>query len=187
MVLGSGAPGVPVAGALTIRRVATKEELRRVYDVLGSQFDPPSTHTDRARFDDLERRFEEDRPLMLVAERDGVVVGGALGFRNSGGVTLRVIAIEPSARGHGLGRRLLQTFEVAAMELGARGIALGASADSKGFYVRLGYHGRSSMHKELPLPGRILELRLRALNAALGDLDAGSPVPTDGDEIAALR
>jgi hypothetical protein len=43
----------------------------------------------------------------------------------------------------------------------------------------MGYHGKSSMHKELPLPGRVLELRLKKLETKLGDLEVGQVVWTD--------
>ena len=43
----------------------------------------------------------------------------------------------------------------------------------------MGYLGKSSMHKDLPLPGRVLELRLRKLEALIGDLEAGQFVQTD--------
>jgi hypothetical protein len=35
------------------------------------------------------------------------------------------------------------------------------------------------MHKELPLPGRVLDYRLRKLEARIGDLEAGQVVQTD--------
>jgi hypothetical protein len=37
------------------------------------------------------------------------------------------------------------------------------------------------MHKELPLPGRVLEYRLRKLEALVGDLEAGQAVQTGED------
>lgn len=112
---------------------------------------------------------------MLVAERDGRIVGGALGSSN----VLRIIALEPGARRKGLGRRLIQTYEVGAMRRGVQTISLGAIEGAKGFYLRMGYHGKSSMHKELPLPGRVLEFRLHKLEALVGDLEAGQVVRTD--------
>jgi predicted N-acetyltransferase YhbS len=157
-----------------IRRVASIEELKETFGVLGAQFAPPVANDDRV-FTDLLDHYPQDRQLMLVAEKDGRIVGGALGFGN----TLRVVALKPEARGKGLGRRLIQTFEVGAMRHGVRTISLGAVEHAKGFYERMGYRGKSSMHKELPLPGRVLELRLRKLEALIGDLEAGQSVQTD--------
>jgi GNAT superfamily N-acetyltransferase len=154
-----------------IRPVDSLEELATAFDVIGAQFAPAITHEDR-RFQDLARRFPEDRPLMLLVEeieaQDGAgrIVGGALAF-GEGGLTLRAIALEPHVRRQGLGRRLMERLELEAIRRGATSINLGASDDSKGFYARLGYAGRGTMmHKGLPLPGRFLEARLRKLAAA---------------------
>lgn len=161
-------------GTYTIRRVASIGELREALDVLGSQFSPPIQLEDR-RFQQLVQAFPKDRSLMLIVLKDGRIVGGALGFKT----TLRIIALKPEARGTGLGRRLLQTFEVAAMRHGLGGIGLGTDNEVKGFYIRMGYRGKSSMHKEFPLPGRVRELRLRKLEASVGDLEVGQPIQLD--------
>ncbi len=147
-----------------IRSVESMEELAEAFDVIGAQMTPSFTHED-LRFGDLARCFPGDRSLMLVVEDRGRIAGGALAFRT----TLRVIGLVPDARGKGLGRRLVERLELEAMRLGRGGIALGASGDVKGFYRHLGYAGRRSMmHKELPLPGRALEARLRKLTEAGG-------------------
>lgn len=173
-----GAKGLSVKEACcesyTIRYVASIEELEQAYDLLGAQFTPPTTHADRL-FEDLRRCYPQDRCLMLVVEKEGRIVGGAMGFEN----VLRIIALEPGARGKGLGRRLVQTYEVGAMQRGVEVISLGAIEDAKGFYQRVGYHGKSRMQKELPLPGRVLEWRLKKLEALVGDLESGQVVRTD--------
>jgi len=158
----------------TIRQVASLEDLVEAFDRLGAQFTPPVTHED-PEFAKLRDGFPEDRRLMLVAEQDGRIAGGVLGSSN----VLRIIALEPGARRKGLGRRLIQTYEVGAMRRGVQTVSLGAIEGAKGFYLRMGYHGKSSMHKELPLPGRVLEFRLRKLEALVGDLEAGQVVQTD--------
>jgi predicted N-acetyltransferase YhbS len=169
-----GGTGKDDCQSYVIRRVGSIEDLKRAFEVLGAQFTPPIAAEDRV-FQDLVDHYPQDRRLMLVAEQDGQIAGGALGF----GSTLRILALKPEARGKGLGRRLIQTYEVAAMRHGVRTISLGAVEQQKGFYERMGYRGKSSMHKELPLPGRVLELRLRNLEALLGDLEAGQVVRTD--------
>lgn len=157
----------------TIRQVSSVEELGEALAVLGAQFTPPISRGDR-RVDDLVRHYPQDRSLMLIAEKEGRIIGGALGF----GSTLRIIALEPSARGKGLGRRLLQTFEVAAMRLGVSTISLGAD-EAKGFYLRRGYHGKSMMSKNLPAQSRVQEVRLKRLESSIGELEAGQVIRTD--------
>lgn len=157
-----------------IRYVASVDELEKAFDILGAQFTPPLTHADR-NFADLLQNYPRDRQLMLVVEKDARIIGGALGFGN----ILRIIALEPETRGKGLGQRLIQTFEVCAMRHGVRMISLGAVEHAKSFYERMGYREKSSMHKELPLPGRVLELPLKKLETIIGNLDVGQVIEID--------
>ena len=134
-----------------VRPVKSRAELAAVFDVAGAQIVPPMTHDDR-RFADLDRRFDDDRALMLVAEGDGIL-GGALAFRaKSGDVALRVIGLVPTARGRGLGRQLVEAVEREAMALGCRTVAAGGiTPQTRGFYERLRFRGRHSMmSKDLP-------------------------------------
>lgn len=131
-----------------IRPVESAQELATAFDVAGRQISPPFDHLDR-RFADLARRYPEDRPIMLVADVAGAVVGGALAFRGADGVTLRVIGLEPAHRGLGVGSLLMRRLEVECARLGVRGMALGANPGTRPFYVRLGYRGRTRMYKEL--------------------------------------
>jgi GNAT superfamily N-acetyltransferase len=170
----------------TIRRVASRAELREAFDTIGTFFVPAISASDKRRFDDLDRRFDDDRPLMLVVETDERIVGGVFGFRGAAHATLRMIAVDPRYRRRGVGSRLVQTLEVAAMGLGVRGISLGPSPDAKGFYESLGFRGWGSMHKDLPLPGRVLDRRLARLRGKIGDLDAGVPLRVDDGRVAAL-
>jgi hypothetical protein len=58
-------------------------------------------------------------------------------------------------------------------------ISLGARETAKEFYESIGYCGKSSMHKGLPLPGKSLDWRLRKLDAAIGDLEGGEDLQLD--------
>ena len=74
----------------------------------------------------------------------------------------------------------MQTVEIEAMASGVREIGLGSKRDARGFYASLGYQGkRTYKHKPLPLPGRVRDLRVAKLQAALGDLDEGQLVEMD--------
>ena len=137
---------------------------------------------DDERFDRLFARFDASRPLMVVAERDGEILGGVFGALSEEGhrILLGPVAVDESVRGTGLARRLMQTVEVEAMASGAREIGLGSKRDARGFYASVGYEGkRTYKHKALPLPGKVRDLRVAKLQAAVGDLDAGVTVETD--------
>ncbi len=116
-----------------IRAVAS---IALVFDLVFARMPGGITHEDR-RYHDLARRFESDRSPMLVVEDRGRIVGGALMFNT----TLRAIALEPAARGQGLGRRLLEAIEQEAARLGRGGISLGVGrgpSAARDFFAHLG-------------------------------------------------
>jgi GNAT superfamily N-acetyltransferase len=138
--------------SITIRPVASIDELVRTERVIARQFAPRrSSPADGLAA--LQCRFREDRNLMLVAKQGNRIVGGALAFRKGDSVKVNVIAIEPEARGIGVGRQLMETIEREAIRLRARTIHLGgANTENRGFYWRLGFQGRRSlMQKGLPI------------------------------------
>ncbi len=137
----------------TVRPIASLAELARVESVITAQL-PPRRGTPSHGSHVLRRRFVEDRSLMLVAERDGEIVGGALAFRAGGAVKIEVIALAPEARRSGIGRELIERIEDEAMRVGARQLYLGgATAENRGFYWHLGFSGRRSlMQKAIQKP-----------------------------------
>ena len=158
----------------TIRYVTSGDEISEVLNVMAPWFVPPVDDYDYV-LNSLLDHFPEYRDMMIIAEKDGRVVGGALGF----GGKLGIIAVCPEDRMKGLARRLLQTFEVGAMGRGVTMISLGARETAKKFYERVGYGGKSSMHKGLPLPGKSLDWRLRKIEAEIGDLESGQELDVD--------
>ena len=100
----------------TVRPIASLAELARLVSVITAQF-PPRRGTPSHGTDVLRRRFAEDRSLMLVAERDGVIVGGALALRAGGAVKIEVIALAREARRSGIGRELIERIEDGAMRV----------------------------------------------------------------------
>jgi ribosomal protein S18 acetylase RimI-like enzyme len=162
-----------------IRRVRSRDDLRDCFAVIGGCFSPPIPPDDW-RLDRLLTEFDNSQPLMVVAERDGEVVGGALGRLGDGTAGVNILAFQPAVRRVGLGRRVMQTLEVEAMARGARTISLGAVSEAHGFYARLGFSGkRVGMMKGLPLPGRVRDLRVRKLLDAIGDMEQGQLVSAD--------
>jgi GNAT superfamily N-acetyltransferase len=144
--------------AVVIRPVASPRELARAFELIGARR-APALGQDRY-FLQLARRFPDDRPLVLVAELDGQLIGAGFAFRTDSSpacrtATLRNVAVQPPYRGLGLERRLIQRIEQAAARLGVTGIILGGSRSAeRRFFVSLGYRGRHEggfMGKQLPL------------------------------------
>ena len=146
-----------------IRQVTSPEELVRAFDFIGALATPAVTHEDR-RFQELARRFAEDRPLMLVVEDRGRIVGGMLACRRGSSVTPRAAGLGPGVPHDELVDRLLDVIEIEAVQLGASEVYEGGVADARDLYERRGYRGRNPMVKHLlPLPGRAREARLRRI------------------------
>lgn len=147
--------------AVVIRPVASPRELARAFELIGARR-APALEQDRY-FLQLARRFPGDRPLLLVAELDGQLIGAGFAFRKDSSpacrtATLRNVAVQPPYRGLGLERRLIQRIEQGAASLGITGIILGGPRGAeRQFFVSMGYRGRhegGSMGKQLPLTPR---------------------------------
>lgn len=96
---------------------------------------------------------------MLVAETAGRPVGVLRLLAEGAGGQLCTVYVHPAYAGQGVGRLLVQQAEAQARALGYLRISLGAAANARGFYERLGYrydgpptpdaHGLYRMQKEL--------------------------------------
>jgi GNAT superfamily N-acetyltransferase len=146
---------------VVIRPVASPRELARAFELIGARR-APALEQDRY-FLQLARRFPGDRPLLLVAELDGQLIGAGVAFRKDSSpacrtATLRNVAVRPSYRGLGLERRLIQRIEQGAASLGVTGIILGGPRGAeRQFFLSMGYRGRHEggfMGKQLPLTVR---------------------------------
>jgi GNAT superfamily N-acetyltransferase len=151
-------------------RVATTADYGAALGVIGDAFGfvvrEPSVHTTVAG---------APNGHLLVAERDGVIVGtgASVGFGPTGWIG--GIAVAPEARGAGLGRALT---EAAVEALGPREtLLLLASAAGRPIYERLGFEGESSYRSfwtppdAAPVPGDTRALTLEDRDAVL-ELDA---------------
>ena len=103
----------------------------------------------------------EDESLHLVALDEGNVVGCVLLTPKSRTLgKLRQMAIDPSRRGTGLGRALVEHLE---RELRARGfeeIELHAREHAVGFYEKLGYAREGAPFVEVKIPHLRMRKRL---------------------------
>jgi ribosomal-protein-alanine acetyltransferase len=90
------------------------------------------------------RHLRSDSPGMLVAERDGAVLGAAVVFFHASHRIARLysIAVAPEARGTGIGEALLAAAERLARRRGARAMRLEVRTDNaqaQRLYERRGY------------------------------------------------
>jgi predicted N-acetyltransferase YhbS len=170
--------------AVVIRPVSSPRELARVFELIGARR-APALEQDRY-FLQVARRFPDDRPLMLVAELDGQIIGAGFAFRQGSSpecrtAALRNVAVLPPHDGIGLERRLIRRIEEGAAGLGVTGIILGGPRGAeRQFFLSMGYRGRHEggfMGKQLPLavqqrnPGwrrRLEDLRSRRQSRLTG-------------------
>lgn len=93
----------------------------------------------------------DDRVTLVVARRGGDVIGCAGVERYGRHVLLRSVAVRGDARGHGLGRRLVDAVLDAAAAGGATDAYL-VTTDATGVFARLGFAelDRARLHRDAP-------------------------------------
>ena len=135
------------AAGLTIRlgRPDDESALSRIDRATWSDLSSPAPPPDAARTFFSERTLPED---VLVAERDGIVVGWAkiehpTPFRSSDHVwTITGLAVDPAAQGGGVGRALVEALADEARSRGARRLTLRVFAPNeraRRLYERCGF------------------------------------------------
>jgi GNAT superfamily N-acetyltransferase len=84
--------------------------------------------------------FDKAVPMAVFARRDGVLVGGAVGFTHWEWLFIHYLWVSDELRGGGLGAHLLGTAEATARERGCGAVWLDTfSFQAPGFYKGLGY------------------------------------------------
>jgi DNA-binding MarR family transcriptional regulator/GNAT superfamily N-acetyltransferase len=114
------------------------------------------------------RDFDAKRERCWIAEMDGVPVGSVFVVKESAAVAkLRLLIVEPHARGHGLGRRLVQECIGFARRAGYRRLVLWTQSNltaARSIYTAAGFRTlKSQPHREfgVPLTGEYWELALK--------------------------
>lgn len=87
--------------------------------------------------------LREGRAVTFLALRDTSELLGCVGYELSGEVALlRSLAVQPSQRGHGLGRQLVEAAELHVRKAGGAEIFL-LTTTAASFFERLGYQRTS--------------------------------------------
>jgi DNA-binding MarR family transcriptional regulator/GNAT superfamily N-acetyltransferase len=113
------------------------------------------------------RDFDAKRERCWIAEMDGEPVGSVFVVKTAANVAkLRLLLVEPHARGHGVGKRLVQECIDFARRAGYRKLVLWTQSNltaARAIYAALGFRKvRSQPHREfgVPLVGEYWELKL---------------------------
>jgi DNA-binding MarR family transcriptional regulator/GNAT superfamily N-acetyltransferase len=113
------------------------------------------------------RHFDPKREHCWIAERDGERVGSVFVVRESESTAkLRLLLIEPQARGAGLGKRLVEECIGFARQSGYRKLVLWTHANlvaARAIYTKLGFRKvKSEPHRQfgVPVVGEYWELAL---------------------------
>jgi predicted GNAT family N-acyltransferase len=109
---------------------------------------------------DLEADGRDGEALHVVAVSDGVVVGTCRLVFDQGTAKLGRMAVEPVARGRGIGGALLARSEREARAAGAHRIALHAQARARDLYARGGFVVRGETFEEAGIEHVLMEKRL---------------------------
>jgi predicted GNAT family N-acyltransferase len=109
---------------------------------------------------DLEADGRDGNALHLVALTGGAVVGTCRLVLDGETAKLGRMAVEPAARGRGIGADLLVAAEREARAAGAGRIALHAQASARDLYSRGGFAERGERFEEAGIEHVLMEKRL---------------------------
>ena len=109
---------------------------------------------------DLEADGRDGEALHVVAVSDGAVVGTCRLVFDGDTAKLGRMAVEPEARGRGIGAALLAGAEREARAAGAQRIALHAQARARELYARGGFAERGEIFVEAGIEHVLMEKRL---------------------------
>ncbi len=141
-------PATPADAAALGQLGAQLVRVHHEYD--RERFIPPTPHTEQGYGGFLAEQTREPESIVLVAERDGAVVGYAFGsvegqdwmaLRGPAGV-LHDIVVEDAARGAGIGTALLTAVIDALRERGVPRVVLSTAARNEGarrMFARAGF------------------------------------------------
>jgi DNA-binding MarR family transcriptional regulator/GNAT superfamily N-acetyltransferase len=112
---------------------------------------------------DFVKNFDPERERCWIAERDGEIVGSVFLCRKSNTVAkLRLLLVEPSARGLGIGKRLVAECVNFARKAGYKKMILWTQSEllaARGIYQHAGFHlGGTERHNSWGRKGLVAEV-----------------------------
>lgn len=125
-------------------RVATEEDLREAWMILGHAYDPPIW----ARMEDYDGYLAKVAALAttLLLKMDGQVAGGISFYDNDAGTGrafITQVMVSPVFQGRGIGTRLIAECEAECLAKGMKVLGLEVRRDNDGakrLYERIGFH-----------------------------------------------
>ena len=91
---------------------------------------------------DIERKLGTGRELFLIGEESGLIVAAAMGGYEGHRGWVNYLAVDPGARGRGLGRAMMDALEAKLLSLGCPKLNLQVRSSNEAviaFYRALGY------------------------------------------------
>jgi len=117
-------------------RPQTEDEFTRYYELRWQVLRAPWGQPRGSERDELEDAAEH---AVIFGDDGRALAVGRLHFNSSKEAQIRYMAVDPQARGRGLGRQIVEYLEAIAIERGAARIVLNAREEVMGFYAKLGY------------------------------------------------
>lgn len=100
--------------------------------------------------------FNPEQFNFEARDADGKYLGGLSGYAQLGWLFVKLLGLAPEARGHGVGRQLLDHAEAQALAAGFGGVYLDTfEFQAPGFYEKLGYSEFGRLPKLGDQPQRI--------------------------------
>jgi predicted GNAT family N-acyltransferase len=146
---------VKTSGAIEVRRVASKPDLDRAFEIRRQVFLEEQKVSPELEYDDDDRRAVH----VVAARRGEVIATGRIVFHPDHARVGRM-AVLAEHRGRGVGRAILLELLRAAGEHGARHIVLHAQVQAIGFYESLGFVASGDVFDEAGIPHRQMERAL---------------------------
>ncbi|HEX6960475.1 MAG TPA: GNAT family N-acetyltransferase [Lacipirellula sp.] len=121
---------------MEVRPPQSDDKFARYYDLRWQVLRAPWGQPRGSERDELEELAEH---ALIVGESGAPLAAGRLHFNSPDEAQIRYMAVAETARGQGLGMRIVEYLEDVARQKGARRIVLNAREEVAGFYRGMGY------------------------------------------------